>query len=387
MRNIFYQLLAVCLAGNLQAQNIGIGISNPSRAKLEVWGAAGTGTTSALIGGDRGISIHRNYAGIGFNMYVDQANVGRYLGNGHALLWQYVHNDPGLSQGFSLNSYPSGADNAVLPAPKRIWNFTSNNRWQIQSTGAGGSAVLDVGRGTGGDGAALFLGTVHHTHFNYSTNEHTYIRGGKGISHVILNDIANSKVIFGNTAATLGLNTNGYIPPTTLEVRQSNGGMELTNSSYVNLPWEWRVVTSNNVTTFNLYYSSSQLLKNYFSPSTGALAVSDERIKTNIEPLQPVMDRIMRLEPVTYMMKDAIKGQRRSMGFIAQNVAPLFPHLVSHNMPGGDDLMGLDYSGFGVLAVKGIQEEQVQIERLETDLMDLDKRLQAIEKKLSIAKK
>jgi hypothetical protein len=387
MRNRLYLLLAVCLAGNAQAQNTGIGVTDPSRAKLEVWGTAGTGTTTALFGGDRGISFHRNYPGIGFNQYVDNANVGRYMGTGYAMLWQYIHNDPGLSQGLSLNSYPSGAGNAALPAPNRIWNFTSNNRWQIQTTGSGGSAVLDVGRGTGGDGAALFLGTNYHTHFNYSTNEHTYIRGGKGASHVYLNDIANSKVIFGNTAATLGLNTNYYIPPTTLEVRQSNGGIELSNSSYTNLAWEWRVVTSNNVTTFILYYSSSQFLKNYFLPSTGALAVSDERIKTNIEPLQPVMDRIMQLEVVTYMMKDAIKGQRRSMGFIAQNVAALFPNLVSNNMPGGDNLMGLEYSGFGVLAVKGIQEEQVQIEKLETDISDAEKRLQAIEKKLGLTGK
>jgi hypothetical protein len=178
------------------------------------------------------------------------------------------------------------------------------------------------------------------------------------------------------------LNTNYYLPPTTLEVRQSNGGIELTNSSYTNLAWEWRVVAGSNGATLNLYYSSAQYLKNYFSPSNGALAVSDRRVKTNIEPLQPVMDRIMQLEPVTYMMKDAIKGQRRSMGFIAQNVATLFPNLVSHNMPGGEDLMGLEYSGFGVLAVKGIQEEQVQIEKLETDILSMEKRLQAIEKKL-----
>lgn len=303
------------------------------------------------------------------------------MGTGYAAMWKYVHNDPGLSQGFSLNMYPSGTDNAVLPPPTRVWNFTSNNRWQILTDGAGGSAILDVGRGTGFDGAAMFWGTEYNSHFYYSGNEHTYIRGGKSFSDLILNDIANGKVVFGDAAATVGLNTNGYIPPTTLEVRQSNGGMELTNSSYVDFPWEWRVAAGGSP-TFNLYYAGA--LKNYFLPANGALAVSDERIKTNIEPLVPVMDRIMQLEAVTYMMKDAVKGQRRSMGFIAQNVATLFPNLVSHSMPGGADLMGLDYSGFAVLAVKGIQEEQVQIEKLETDLSDADKRMLTIEKKLAL---
>jgi hypothetical protein len=379
MKHPFHAIAGLLMAGQVPGQNTGIGVENPSRAKLEVWGAAGTGSTSGLFGGDRGISLHRNFPGIGFNQYVDAANVGRYMGNGHAMFWQYIHNDPTLAQGLSLNAYPSGSANAALPAPARIWNFTSNNRWQIQSTGAGGGAILDVGRGTGGDGAAMFLGTTFHSHFNYSTNEHTYIRGGKSGSHVYLNDIPNGNVRFGNTASTLGLNTNYYIPPTTLEVRQSNGGIELTNSSHTNNPWEWRVVTGGS-TTFNLYHQG--VLKNYFLPSTGAMAVSDRRIKTDIQGLAPVMDRVMRLEAVTYMMRDAVQGQGRSMGFIAQDVAPLFPELVSHGMSDAGDLMGLDYSGFGVIAVKGIQEEQVRIETLEADMTDLEKQMEAMEKKL-----
>jgi trimeric autotransporter adhesin len=99
------------------------------------------------------------------------------------------------------------------------------------------------------------------------------------------------------------------------------------------------------------------------------------------------MDRIMQLNAVTYMMKDAIKGQRRNMGFLAQNVAALFPQIVSHHMPGGDDLLGLDYSGFGVIAIKGIQEEQAKIETLESGVSDMEYRLQAIEKKLGIVSK
>lgn len=384
MTKTFFYTLAFFITSGLQGQNLGIGVNDPTRAKLEVWGAAGTGNTSGIFGDERGISLQRNYPSIGFNQYVDNTNVGRYMASGYAGMVQYIHNDGTLAQGFSLNMYPNGAYNAALPAPNRVWNFTSNNRWQIQSVGAGGSAILDVGRGSGGDGTAMFIGTNFNSHFNYSSGENTYIRGGKGTSHVYLNDIPNGNVVFGSTAATLGLNTNGYVPPTTLEVRQSNGGMELTNRLYTNQSWEWRVVTGGS-TTFNLYYEG--VLKNYFLPTTGALAVSDERVKTNIEPLEPVMDRIMQLRPVTYIMKDAIKGQRRSMGFIAQHVSPLFPDIVSHNMPGGDDLLGLDYSGFSIIAVKGIQEEQQQINKLELDVSDAEKRMQAIEKKLALPRK
>ncbi|MBL7739133.1 MAG: hypothetical protein JNK14_07930 [Chitinophagaceae bacterium] len=48
---------------------------------------------------------------------------------------------------------------------------------------------LDVARGTGTFGTAVFRGTTHLTHFNYHTAEHTYIRGGKDGSHVLINDM------------------------------------------------------------------------------------------------------------------------------------------------------------------------------------------------------
>lgn len=52
------------------------------------------------------------------------------------------------------------------------------------------SATLDVIRGTGFEGTTRFQGSTHHSHFNYSTTEHTFIRGGKAGSHVVLNDLA-----------------------------------------------------------------------------------------------------------------------------------------------------------------------------------------------------
>lgn len=50
------------------------------------------------------------------------------------------------------------------------------------------TAQLDVVRGTAPDGTAIFRGTTHVSHFNYATNEDTYIRGGKAGSNVYIND-------------------------------------------------------------------------------------------------------------------------------------------------------------------------------------------------------
>ena len=74
------------------------------------------------------------------------------------------------------------------------------------------TAKLDVVRGTAPDGTAIFRGTSHVSHFNYSTNEDTYIRGGKNSSRVIINDVVD----LGN----VGIGTNN--PQAKLHISQGN---------------------------------------------------------------------------------------------------------------------------------------------------------------------
>lgn len=50
------------------------------------------------------------------------------------------------------------------------------------------AATLDVIRGAAAGGTSMFRGTNYNSRFNYSDNEHTYIRGGKPGSYVLLND-------------------------------------------------------------------------------------------------------------------------------------------------------------------------------------------------------
>jgi hypothetical protein len=52
------------------------------------------------------------------------------------------------------------------------------------------TASIYVTRGTGVDGTAAFSGSAHTTHFNYSTDEDTFIRGGKNGADVLINDAA-----------------------------------------------------------------------------------------------------------------------------------------------------------------------------------------------------
>jgi len=91
----------------------------------------------------------------------------------------------------------------------------------------------------------------------------------------------------------------------------------------------------------------------------------------------------MNLNPVSYHLKSEEKGQDSRIGFIAQEVKLLFPGMVTisndrtHGYKAFADLHMMDYSGFGVLAIKAIQEQQQLI-------ADLQKRMQLLEEQNKI---
>ena len=373
-----------CCDRHVFAQNVGIGDINSGRARLEVMGVFGGGSTSAIFGGSQGISLQRNFPAVGFNQYRDDASPatnGRYLGNGFAAVMTLDHLDQTLAKGISLDIFPNGAAGAAMPAGTRVWNISANNRFSILTPS--GNALIDVGRGTSSDGTAKFVGGNPNlpSLFNHMAAEYTYIRGGLTGSTLFINDIIGGKVIIGTGGTRVGLNTAYYQPPDyTLEVRQSSNGIKMSNAFYMANAWEWRVAAGSPAHWY-LYYSGAA--KTYLSHTTGALVlVSDGRLKTQITPLQPVMEKLMQLEPVTYEMINDNPNRVRSLGFIAQHVQPHFPQLVSTDMPGDEHLLGLDYNGFSVLAIKGVQEEQQQIWRLQEKMNDAAIRLKAIEQKL-----
>ncbi len=81
-------------------------------------------------------------------------------------------------------------------------------------------------------------------------------------------------------------------------------------------------------------------------------AFSDERLKKNIEPLTSVLNGVCQLNLKRYhMITDPDTAQKR-MGFIAQEVLPLFPEIVTTE----SEFLGLTYSNFGILAIEAIKE-------------------------------
>ena len=85
---------------------------------------------------------------------------------------------------------------------------------------------------------------------------------------------------------------------------------------------------------------------------------SDISLKTEIENENNILSRLMKLNVRNYRWKDNSEDKEKNIGFIAQEVEPLFPTLVDawKDENGHEEKLSLQYSQFGVLAVGRLKE-------------------------------
>jgi hypothetical protein len=85
---------------------------------------------------------------------------------------------------------------------------------------------------------------------------------------------------------------------------------------------------------------------------------SDLRLKKNIQPFPPLLERVARLTPVHFYWRaeefpEKHFGTSRSFGLVAQEVEPLFPDLVTEDQEG---LKAVNYSKLPLLLLQAIRE-------------------------------
>lgn len=281
---------------------------------------------------------------------------------------------------FGNNTNTTGDDGVYLSMNNNATNTgttvgirfgTTNNLFK--------SAILHQDNGTNGVGNLIFAATgdVGSTNVSAADAKLTINADGVGV---------------GTTAPTMPLHVVGsaqvYAPGTvdtfSFSVNYASGtlrGIGINNT-----------INSNKWTIYQ--YSSSELSLLYnasdrgsFNTTSGAYtSVSDARDKDNISPIGNVLNNVMQLQPKSYHFKSD-ETDKKYIGFIAQDVEKLFPQLVYHRdaIDGQTrDQYMLDYSGFGVVAIGAIQEQQKQIQDLQAENQQLRQELDAIKAQLGI---
>jgi hypothetical protein len=373
----------------LKGQNMGIGTTTPTRAQLEVVGVSGTGNTSAIFGnGLTGISFQQNWSSVGFNQYRDAAaGNGKYMENGYAALW---YQDPNTGT-IAMDMIGSGLSGTTTLNPVRSLSILNNGHVGIQTPTP--VAGLAVGRGTGVDGTAVFAGSQHWSHFNYAANEDTYIRSGRAEGKLYINRIPNGKVFLGNGNSKITIGSTSIAPTATITLTGISGrylGLANILTGQYNHYWDMRLDFINvNPPGYDLNFFYQNIQKTAFHFNSGLLVgVSDRNAKEDIHTLDPVLEKVNQLRPVSYEMIDQNSAHKRSLGFIAQEVKQLFPQLVmiaddqSLSRPVYKDLHTMNYSHMHVIAIKALQEQYLQIKGLREEREKLMNELRLIAKEL-----
>lgn len=107
----------------------------------------------------------------------------------------------------------------------------------------------------------------------------------------------------------------------------------------------------------------------------GTVATSDERRKKNIEPARSYIDDICKIRVVNYNWKSDEDTTPKELGWIAQEVAEVFPNMVvtHHDGPNDDqEVLLLKKEVFVPMLMKCIQEQQAMITALTARITALE---------------
>ena len=269
----------------------------------------GTINTAATANLANGVGIQNT----GTMAYVDTSSAGGTVANFYGLRFG--------SPTFSASAATTYTNAALLylDTPTAGTNATLSNKWSLITQGA----IDDLGSLTVAGGATFTGGTVN-INANSSNTQNTNINTlGTGTVTVGNSSNTGKTTIANMAAATVG---NDYVCATTAGI---------------------------------------------LSIDTTTCGASSRRFKQDINPLLGGLDKVMRLQPVSFYYKPSYdpKDKAQHIGFIAEDVEKVEPRLVAHDKKGEPN--GVDYAKMSALLTKAVQDQQREIAVLQAEVNEL----------------
>lgn len=99
---------------------------------------------------------------------------------------------------------------------------------------------------------------------------------------------------------------------------------------------------------------------------------SDVRLKENVKPIESALDKVTKLQGVTFDWKksDSILDVKEDIGFIAQDVRKVIPELVRENK---DGMLSMRHQGIAPILLEAIKELKAEIEELKSNKCNCSK--------------
>ena len=199
-----------------------------------------------------------------------------------------------------------------------------------------------------GNGGSLYgLAWSYNPNYSYSGSN---AQSKPGLNHQLLlmmNGVTH-------TALGTGIWTNGLITTvnygTSANWNTAYGWGNHADYEY----WNTGSVDAKNVQSAEVAFAGNVTVEGTFTES------SSIRLKENITPLDPALDKVNQLEAVSY---NKIGADDREVGLIAEDVAELFPEVVTYNEEGQPQ--GIQYQRLSVILLKAVQELTERVNKLE----------------------
>lgn len=114
--------------------------------------------------------------------------------------------------------------------------------------------------------------------------------------------------------------------------------------------------SSNDIIAFWSEYVNYNMLL-----AQGYYTQSDSTLKTNIQPLQKSLEKILQLKSYSYQIKqDSLENLTSTIGFLAQEVKDILPDVIMT----GNGIMLMDYQQIIPLLVEALKEQQMVIDSM-----------------------
>ena len=107
---------------------------------------------------------------------------------------------------------------------------------------------------------------------------------------------------------------------------------------------------------------------------------SDARLKTDIAPIADALAKVTRLRGVTFRWKDAARGGGTQIGLIAQDVAPVFPELVSTDRDGEQSIA---YAQMVAPLIEAVKTLKADNDALKAELAEMRRRVETLETRVN----